>query len=105
MSIPTAKEILSWYLYGQQNSPAADDLKNDRFIRPKGIDGPTVTVVSEYYMGNGGGRFVGIGNFNFVRNFLQGSYYSNGNVTPDVFSLPPSVYSTEKLLNLYNTSI
>jgi VCBS repeat-containing protein len=92
--MPTAKEILSWYLYGQSTPPAPNDLRDDRFIRPKGIDGPPVAVNSEDYMRNGGGRFVGIGNFNFVRNFLQGSDYSAGIV-------PPGVYSTEKLLNLY----
>jgi hypothetical protein len=73
MSIPTAKEILSWYLYGQSTPPAPNDLRDDRFIRPKGIAGPPRPVDSQDYMRNGGGRFVGIGNFNFVRNFLQGS--------------------------------
>ena len=91
MSIPTAKEILSQYLYGQRTPPAPDDLRNDRFIRPRGIQGPPVTVNSEDYMRNGGGRFVGIGNFNYVRNFLQGSDYPN-------ITLAPGVYSTQELL-------
>jgi hypothetical protein len=73
MSIPTAKEILSWYLYGQSTPPAPNDLRSDQFIRPEGIDGPTRVVNSADYMLNGGGRFISIGNFNFVRNFLRGS--------------------------------
>lgn len=101
MSIPTAKEILSWYLYGQSTPPAPDDLRDDQFIRPTGIDGPSITVNSADYMRNGGGRFVGIGNFNFVRNFLEGSDYTNARVNPGVSSLAPGVYSTANLLNSY----
>lgn len=101
MSIPTAKEILSQYLYGQQTPPAPNDLRNDRFIRPKGTDGPPITVNSEDYMRNGGGRFVGIGNFNYVRNFLEGSDYTKATVNPGVSSLAPGVYSTVDLLTQY----
>ncbi len=102
MSMPTAQEIIGQYLYGQKIPPAPDDLRNDRFIRPKGTNGPAVTVNSEDYMRNGGGRFVGIGNFNFVRNFLQGSDYSRGAVTPGVSRLAPGVYSTGALFAAYS---
>ena len=53
--MPTAQEILCRYLYGQTTLPSPNDLLDDRFIRPKGIDGPPVVVNAEDDMLHGGG--------------------------------------------------
>ena len=66
MAMPTAEEIVSLYLFGQETPPA--DLKTDQWIRPPGDGKQTKEVDVNEYMTIGGGRFVKVENFLYVRN-------------------------------------
>lgn len=89
MTMPTAEEILSLYLYGQRTPPTPAQLANEQWIRPSGV---TESMNAVDYMSNGGGRFVGLYTFKMVREFLaaEGNYtdLAAGTYTPS------SLYST-----------
>ena len=94
MAMPTALEIVSLYLYGQKTLPT--DIKTDTLIRPPGIGSAPATVDVNEFMTTGGGRFVKVENFNYVRNFLAAADY-NGK------TLPSGTYSVDDLLVAYGT--
>lgn len=96
-TIPTAQEILCLYLYGQKTPPS--DLKSDVLIRAEGLgEEPAIVDINEY-MTTGGGRFVKVESFRYVRNFLAGndSAYIKEKVLP-------GIYSAKKLLDIYEVS-
>ncbi|WP_283164673.1 calcium-binding protein [Marinobacter sp. M4C] len=93
MTMPTAEEILCLYLYGQKTPPAPADLKSDTLIRPTGDGQEPLIVDLDEYMTTGGGRFVGVENFRYVRNFLAGSDY--------IEKLQPGTYTTKELRDAY----
>ena len=92
--MPTAEEAICLYLYGQKTPPA--DLKSERLIREPGNGSVPLEVDINEYMTTGGGRFVKVENFNYVRNFLAGSDYGA--------SLKPGVYTRDQLLTAYGIS-
>jgi len=92
MAMPTAVEAVSMYLFGQKYPPA--DLKTDALIRPLGKGADALIVDKNEYMTTGGGRFVKVENFRYVRNFLAATDY------PGV-SLAPGVYTRDQLLQAY----
>ena len=92
MAMPTAVEAVSMYLFGQKYPPA--DLKTDALIRPLGKGTDPLIVDKNEYMTTGGGRFVKVENFRYVRNFLAATDY------PGV-SLAPGVYTRDQLLQAY----
>ena len=71
MTMPTAQEILCLYLYGQKTPPA--NIKTDILIRPEGVGQVSLNVDMNEYMTTGGGRFVKVESFRYVRNFLAGN--------------------------------
>lgn len=89
--MPTAEEAICLYLYGQKTPPA--DLKSEQLIREPGNGSVPLEVDINEYMTTGGGRFVKVENFNYVRNFLAGSDYTA--------SLKPGVYTRDQLLEAY----
>lgn len=96
ITIPTAEEIVSQYLYGQKTLPS--DLKSADLIRQKG-DGEPISVDMNEFMTTGGGRFVKVEDFRYVRNFLGGhdeAYLKNGQ------RLQAGIYSPDALLKAYN---
>lgn len=96
MSMPTSEVIVSRYLFDEDTPPA--DLKDEKLIRPKDAVGRVFSVDINEYMTIGAGRFVGVEEFRYVRNFLSGqdsAYLSDGK------KLAPGVYSTLDLLREY----
>ncbi len=90
MAMPTTEEIVSLYLFGQYPPPA--NLKTEDLIRQPG-DGSTRSVDMNEYMTIGGGRFVKVENFAYVRNFLAHNDYDK--------TLTKNEYTPDELLAAY----
>ncbi len=99
MSMPTIEQVVSRYLFNQDSPPL--DLKDENLIRSKGGKGAALTVDMDEFMTTGGGRFVGVELFRYVRKFLEGddSFY-NG-----VSAIPPGTYTKADILNYYNIGL
>jgi hypothetical protein len=76
MGIPTIAEIVSRYLYDQPTVPV--ELANERWIRPAGVSGQAVEISTNEFMTTGGGRYVGVERFRFVRSFLGVTIHLKG---------------------------
>ena len=98
MTMPTAPEILCLYLYGQKTPPA--DLKSDTLIRSTGPGQVPAIVDMNEYMTTGGGRFVKVENFNYVRNFL-----ASNDTAYKVPTLQAGTYTRNDLLAAYKLPV
>jgi hypothetical protein len=96
--MPTAEQIVSRYLFNEDTPPA--NLKDEALIRAAGAKGDPIEVDMDEFMTTGGGRFADVARFNFVRNFLAGNDYTQGEPSGGA-TLAPGVYSTKQLLGLY----
>lgn len=94
MAMPTAEEIICLYLYGQETPP--EDLKTESLIRDTDNSGATYYLNKNEFMTTGGGRFVKVENFKYVRNFLgaNDAEYIKTN-------LQPGIYTRDELIEIY----
>ncbi len=67
MTLPSAKTILNWYLYGSSNVPV--EKATDTLIRPDDRTS-TVSINKQEFMDTGGGRFAVASQFELVQRFF-----------------------------------
>jgi len=99
MSMPTIEQVVSRYLFNQNSPPL--DLKDEQLIRLRDELGTELTVDMDEFMTTGGGRFVGVERFRYVRKFLEGddAFYKGASV------LPPGIYAKADILGYYNINL
>ncbi|MDR1228217.1 MAG: hypothetical protein LBK55_04235 [Azoarcus sp.] len=101
---PTAEEIICLYLYDDIKPPAPGTLKTKQDVlnlaKPTRQD---VEIDKDWFMKHGGGRFMHIGRFDIVRNFL-----AKKDPPQRALPLPPKgqvkVYSTSDIFDAYGVS-
>lgn len=64
-------EILSHYLWNQQNAPSPKELNDDKWIRDKDAIGNAIVLDTNKYMSEGAGRFVSAADFTLFRDFFS----------------------------------
>ncbi len=99
MSMPTIEQVVSRYLFNQNSPPL--DLKDEQLIRLRDELGTELTVDMDEFMTTGGGRFVGVERFRYVRKFLEGDYaFYKGES-----ALPQGIYTKADILGYFNINL